>query len=328
MAILVTGGAGYIGSHIVYALMAQGREAVVVDNLQTGHVEAVHPSARFERGDIRDEGFLDGILKRHNIEAVIHFAANSLVGESMAKPLMYYDNNFYGTLVLLKSLVKHEIGNVVFSSTAATYGAPERVPILESDPTNPTNTYGETKLAMEKMFKWTNQAGGPRFVSLRYFNACGAHASGKIGEDHKPESHLIPIVLQVANGQRPEVTIYGEDYRTPDGTCVRDYIHVMDLAQAHIAAVDYLLRGGKSDVFNLGNGVGFSVREVVEMCRKVTGHAIPAKLGERRLGDPDQLVASSEKARAILGFDPRQAALEEIVASAWNWHRSHPRGFA
>ncbi len=328
MAILVPGGAGYIGSHIVYALLEQGREVVVVDNLQTGHVESIHPKALFERGDIRNESFLDDILKRHKIDAVIHFAANSLVGESMEKPLMYYDNNFYGTLVLLKSLVKNGVGNVVFSSTAATYGAPERVPILESDPTNPTNTYGETKLAMEKMFKWANQAGGPRFVSLRYFNACGAHASGNIGEDHRPESHLIPIILQVANGQRPEVTIYGEDYRTPDGTCIRDYIHVMDLAQAHLAAVDYLLKGGKSDVFNLGNGVGFSVREVVEMCRKVTGHAIPAKLGARRPGDPDQLVASSDKARTILGFDPKQAALEEIVSSAWNWHKSHPRGFA
>ncbi len=328
MAILVPGGAGYIGSHIVYALLEQGREVVVVDNLQTGHVESVHPDARFERGDIRNEAFLDDILKRHKIDAVIHFAANSLVGESMEKPLMYYDNNFYGTLVLLKSLVKNGVGNVVFSSTAATYGAPERVPILESDPTNPTNTYGETKLAMEKMFKWAAKAGGPRFVSLRYFNACGAHASGKIGEDHRPESHLIPIVLQVANGQRQEVTIYGEDYRTPDGTCIRDYIHVMDLAQAHLAAVDYLLKGGASDVFNLGNGVGFSVREVVEMCRKVTGQPIPAKLGARRPGDPDQLVASSDKARTILGFDPKQAALEEIVSSAWNWHKSHPRGFA
>ncbi len=327
MAILVPGGAGYIGSHVVDALVREGRDVVVVDNLQTGHPESVHPDARLERGDIRDEAFLDSLFVREKIDAVIHFAANSLVGESMRKPLDYYDNNLYGTLVLLRSMERHGIGNVVFSSTAATYGKPKNDIILETDPTNPENPYGETKLAMEKLFKWSEVAGGPRYVSLRYFNASGAIPDGHIGEDHRPESHLIPIVLKVALGQSPEVRIFGGDYDTPDGTCIRDYIHVVDLAQAHIQAVDHLLRGGQSDIFNLGNGLGFSVREVVEMCRKVTGKDIPAVMAERRPGDPDRLVASSEKAKKVLGFKPEHAELEEIVASAWKWHSTHPNGF-
>lgn len=328
MAVLVLGGAGYIGSHMVHELIGRGADVVVVDNLQTGHAEAVHPKARFMRGDIRDEAFLDGVFKKEKIEAAIHFTANSLVGESMADPMKYYDNNFYGTMVLVRSMLRNGVDKIVFSSTAATYGEPEHVPIVETDKTKPENPYGETKLAMETMFRWVARTGNFRYVPLRYFNASGAAAGGRIGEDHSPESHLIPLVLQVANGLRKEIGIFGDDYPTPDGTCVRDYIHVTDLAEAHIQALEYLNRGGESDVFNLGNGVGFSVKEVVDMCRKVTGCEIPAVVSERRAGDPAQLVASSEKARRVLGFRPSHSDLEEIVSSAWEWHRTHPRGYA
>ena len=276
MAILVLGGAGYIGSHTVYELIDAGRDVVVADNLQTGFRAAVHPKARFYQLDIRDKGALDTLFQAEHIEGVIHFAASSQVGESMSDPLKYYDNNLYGTMVLLQSMVEHGVDKIVFSSTAATYGEPERVPILESDTTVPTNCYGNTKLSMEQMMGWVSQAHGLRYVALRYFNACGAHPSGRIGEAHDPETHLIPIILQVPNGQREAVSIFGDDYPTPDGTCIRDYIHVTDLAQAHILALDYLLTGGENNVFNLGNGVGFSVKEVVDVARKVTGHPIPA----------------------------------------------------
>ena len=328
MAILVLGGAGYIGSHTVYELIDAGKEVVIADNLETGHIEAVHPKAKFYQGDIRDRAFIDLVFDKEKIEGVIHFAANSLVGESMTNPLKYYDNNLCGTKVLLESMVAHGIDKIVFSSTAATYGEPERVPILETDRTEPTNCYGETKLSMEKMFKWTGLAHGLRFVSLRYFNACGAHGSGQIGEAHNPESHLIPLILQVPNGQREFISIFGDDYDTKDGTCIRDYIHVTDLAQAHILAMDYLMRGGESDIFNLGNGVGFTVKEVIDTARTVTGHPIPAKVTPRRAGDPAQLIVSSEKARSVLGWNPQHADLEEIIASAWNWHNNHPNGFA
>ena len=230
-------------------------------------------------------------------------------------------------MTLLKSMVKNGVDKIVFSSTAATYGEPERVPIMEDDRTEPTNPYGETKLAMEKMFKWTAKAHGLKYVSLRYFNACGADADGNIGEAHDPESHLIPIILQVPNGKRDHVSIFGTDYPTPDGTCVRDYIHVTDLAEAHILALKYLINGGESDIFNLGNGVGFSVREVIETARKVTGHPIPAVEGKRRAGDPARLIASSEKAKKILGWNPCHDSLEEIISSAWNWHKNHPDGY-
>lgn len=327
MSILVLGGAGYIGSHTVYELIDAGEDIVIADNLLTGYAEAVHPKARFYEGDVRDKDFLDTVFKKEKISSVIHFAASSLVGESMNNPLKYYDNNLYGTMVLLKSMVENGIDKIVFSSTAATYGEPESIPILETDRTLPANTYGETKLSMEKMFKWTAQAHGLRYVSLRYFNACGAHVSGKIGEAHNPESHLIPIILQVPNGQREYVNIFGDDYETKDGTCVRDYIHVTDLAQAHILAVKYLENGGESDIFNLGNGTGFTVKEVIETARKVTGHAIPAKISPRRAGDPAILVASSEKAKDILGWKSRHAALEEIIETAWRWHKNHPHGY-
>lgn len=328
MAILVLGGAGYIGSHTVYELIDAGRDVVIADNLETGHIEAVHPKAKFYQGDIRNREFVDSVFESEHIDGVIHFAANSLVGESMTNPLKYYDNNLCGTKVLLESMVAHGIDKIVFSSTAATYGEPERVPILETDKTEPTNCYGETKLSMEKMFKWVGKAHGLRFVSLRYFNACGAHVSGKIGEAHNPESHLIPLILQVPNGQREYISIFGDDYDTKDGTCIRDYIHVTDLAQAHILAMDYLMNGGESNIFNLGNGVGFTVKEVIDTARKVTGHPIPANTTPRRAGDPAQLIASSEKARSVLGWHPEHADLEEIIATAWNWHKHHPHGFA
>lgn len=328
MAILVLGGAGYIGSHTVYELIDAGRDVVIADNLETGHIEAVHPKAKFYQGDIRNREFVDSVFESEHIDGVIHFAANSLVGESMTNPLKYYDNNLCGTKVLLESMVAHGIDKIVFSSTAATYGEPERVPILETDKTEPTNCYGETKLSMEKMFKWVGKAHGLRFVSLRYFNACGAHVSGKIGEAHNPESHLIPLILQVPNGQREYISIFGDDYDTKDGTCIRDYIHVTDLAQAHILAMDYLMNGGESNIFNLGNGVGFTVKEVIDTARKVTGHPIPSKTTPRRAGDPAQLIASSEKARSVLGWHPEHADLEEIIATAWNWHKHHPHGFS
>lgn len=327
MRILVLGGAGYIGSHTALELVKAGNEVVIADNLVTGYRKAIPKGAKFYEGDLRDFDFLNKLFQQEKIDAVIHFAAYSLVGESVTNPLKYYDNNLYGTKVLLEAMVKNNVGKIVFSSTAATYGEPENIPILESDRTCPTNPYGETKLAMEKMFKWTAEAHGLRYVSLRYFNACGADESGTIGESHNPESHLIPLILQVPNGKRETISIYGTDYDTPDGTCIRDYIHVTDLAQAHILAVQYLNNGGESDIFNLGNGVGYSVREVIETARKVTGHPIPATETSRRAGDPARLVASSEKAKSVLGWKPVHDSLEEIIASAWNWHKNHPNGY-
>ena len=260
MAILVCGGAGYIGSHAVHALVEKGEQVVIVDNLQTGHRGALNPAATFYEGDIRDAAVLDKIFTENKIEAVIHFAANSLVGESVEKPLLYFNNNVYGMQVLLEAMVRHGIDKIVFSSTAAVYGEPKRVPIHEDDETHPTNPYGETKLTMEKMMKWVSRANGVRYVSLRYFNAAGALPDGSIGEDHATETHLIPLILQVPLGKRDHITVFGEDYPTPDGTCLRDYIHVVDLADAHVRALDYLRQGGESNIFNLGNGQGFSVK--------------------------------------------------------------------
>lgn len=327
MRVLVLGGAGYIGSHTVYELIDEGIEVVIVDSLETGYKEAIHPKATFYKGDIRDKAFMDSVFKKEKIDAVIHFAANSLVGESMVDPLKYYDNNVYGTKVMLSSMIEHGVDKIVFSSTAATYGEPKSIPIMESDPTEPTNTYGETKLAMEKMFKWAAKAHNLRYVSLRYFNACGAHVSGQIGEAHNPETHLIPLILQVPNKKREAISIFGEDYDTNDGTCVRDYIHVTDLASAHILAVKYLSDGGESDIFNLGNGVGFSVKEVIDVARNVTKDQIKAVAEDRRAGDPAVLIASSDKAKKILGWKPKNDSLEEIIASAWRWHETHPNGY-
>ena len=328
MKILVLGGAGYIGSHTVYELTDAGEDVVIIDNLETGYKEAVHPKAKFYQGDLRDRAFVDSVLDQETgIDAVIHFAANSLVGESMTNPLKYYDNNLCGTKTMLESMVAHGIDKIVFSSTAATYGEPEKTPILETDRTEPTNTYGETKLSMEKMFKWVGKAHGLRFVSLRYFNACGAHKSGEIGEAHNPETHLIPLILQVPNGKREAISIFGTDYPTKDGTCVRDYIHVTDLAQAHILAVKYLMEGNESDIFNLGNGIGFTVKEVIETAKEVTQKPIKAVEEGRRAGDPAVLIASSEKAKKVLGWNPEHADLHEIIESAWKWHSTHPEGY-
>lgn len=328
MAILVCGGAGYIGSHTVHQLVAKGEQVVIVDNLATGHRAALNPAAKFYEGDIRDSFVLDRIFTENKIEAVIHFAANSLVGESMEKPLKYFNNNVYGMQVLLEAMVRHQVDKIVFSSTAAVYGEPKRVPILEDDETNPTNTYGETKRTMEKMMKWVSRADGIRYVSLRYFNAAGALDDGSIGEDHSPETHLIPLILQVPLKKRAAITVFGEDYATPDGTCVRDYIHVIDLADAHVLALDYLRQGGASDIFNLGNGQGFSVREMIAAAARATGESIAVEIGQRRAGDPAQLIASSEKARRVLGWKPQYTEVERIIRTAWSWHKSHPNGYA
>ena len=327
MAILVCGGAGYIGSHAVHVLVEKGEEVVIVDNLQTGHRGALNPAAKFYEGDIRDAAVLDKIFTENKIEAVIHFAANSLVGESMEKPLLYFNNNVYGMQVLLEAMVRHGVDKIVFSSTAATYGEPKRVPIHEDDETCPTNTYGETKLTMEKMMKWVSRANGVRYVSLRYFNAAGALPDGSIGEDHKTETHLIPLILQVPTGRRDHITVFGDDYPTPDGTCLRDYIHVVDLADAHVLALEYLRKGGASDIFNLGNGQGFSVKEMIAAAEKATGRSIKVEIGARRAGDPAQLIASSEKARTVLGWKPQFTDVEQVIGTAWKWHESHPHGY-
>jgi UDP-glucose 4-epimerase len=327
MAVLVTGGAGYIGSHTVAELLARGEEVLVLDNLQKGHRPAVLAPTFYE-GDIRDAALLNSIFQTHAVEAVIHFAADSLVGESVTDPLAYYDNNVVTAQRLLSAMKLHGVRNIVFSSTAAVYGEPEQVPIRETDATAPTSPYGETKLAIERMLRWCEGAYGIRSICLRYFNAAGAHPSGAIGEDHTPESHLIPIVLQVALGQRDAVSIFGDDYPTVDGTCVRDYVHVMDLANAHWLALQRLRQTGVSGIYNLGNGQGFSVRDVIEQARAVTGHPIPVQVTPRRPGDPAVLIASSERAKQELGWQPQHAALATIIASAWRWHRDHPRGYA
>ena len=327
MAVLVCGGAGYIGSHAVCDLLKRGEEVIVVDNLQTGHRDAVLEGATLYTGDLRDAEFLNEVFENNHIDAVIHFAADSLVGESVENPLKYYDNNVNGALSLLKVMVKHGVNKIVFSSTAATYGEPRNVPILESDPTVPTNPYGETKLAIEKMLKWAEQAHGIKYTVLRYFNVAGAHIEEDIGEDHNPETHLIPVILQVALGTRGQIKIFGDDYDTHDGTCIRDYIHVTDLVAAHLLAIDKLQNGGESAIYNLGNGNGFSVKEVIETARKVTGHAIPAEIAPRRGGDPAKLVASSEKAIKELGWKPKFNTLEQIIETAWKWHQNHPNGY-
>ncbi|GAA0299463.1 UDP-glucose 4-epimerase [Gracilibacillus halotolerans] len=327
MSVLVLGGAGYIGSHAVYQLIDQGYDVVVIDNLQTGHKHAVHPKASFYQGDIRDKSFLQNVFSEENIEGVLHFAANSLVGESMEVPLDYFDNNVYGTQVLLQVMNQFDVKHIIFSSTAATYGETNQIPIKETVPANPTNAYGETKLTMEKMMKWAEIAHGIKYVSLRYFNVAGARSTGEIGEDHQPETHLIPIVLQVALGQRDYISIFGDDYDTPDGTCIRDYIHVEDLIDAHILALSYLKNGGQSDIFNLGSSQGFSVKEIIETARKVTGHPIPAQTAERRAGDPSTLIAASEKAQQTLGWNPSRTDIHQIIHDAWKWHQENPNGY-
>ncbi|MDT2810814.1 UDP-glucose 4-epimerase GalE [Enterococcus asini] len=327
MAILVLGGAGYIGSHAVDQLVNKGYEVVVVDSLFTGHKAAVHEKAKFYEGDIRDKEFLNNVFEQESIDGVMHFAAFSLVGESVEKPLMYFNNNVYGMQVLLEVMKDHDVKHIVFSSTAATYGEPEVVPISEDMPTNPKNPYGESKLMMEKMMKWCDNAYGMKYVALRYFNVAGAKADASIGEDHDPETHLVPIILQVALGQRDSLKIFGDDYATPDGTCIRDYVQVEDLIAAHILALEYLKAGNPSDAFNLGSNDGYSVKEMLEAARAVTGKEIPAEVVPRRAGDPAQLVAASEKARNILGWEPAYTDIKDIIRTAWNWHVSHPHGY-
>ncbi|RXT02853.1 UDP-glucose 4-epimerase GalE [Ammoniphilus sp. CFH 90114] len=326
MAILVTGGAGYIGSHTVLLLKQLGEEVIVFDNLQKGHQQAILGDS-FYQGDLHNVELLDEIFTKHSIEAVIHFAANSLVGESVQDPMSYYHNNVIGSYHLVQKLIQHEVKAIVFSSTAATYGEPVKVPIEEEDPTVPTNPYGETKLAIERMLKWADQAYGLKSVCLRYFNAAGADPEGQIGEDHTPETHLIPIVLQCALGQRAEVSVFGDDYPTEDGTCIRDYIHVMDLAQAHYLALQRLREKKESGIYNLGNGTGFSVKQVIDTCRQVTGADISAMIAPRRAGDPAVLIASSDKARRELGWEPAYPDLGTIVEHAWIWHKSNPTGY-
>ena len=327
MNVLVCGGAGYIGSHTVYELIERGHSVVVVDSLIKGHKAAIHNEAKFYLGDIRDEEFMDRVFRENQIDAVIDFAAFSLVGESVNEPFKYYENNVYGTLKLLVAMERADVKKIVFSSTAATYGEPENDIIVESDNTNPTNPYGETKLTVEKMLKWADNAYGIKFVALRYFNAAGAHISGKIGEDHNPETHLIPIILQTALGQREKMFIFGDDYDTPDGTCVRDYIHVTDLADAHIKALEKLFRTNESGIYNLGNGKGFSVKEVIEKAKKITGKDFKVEIEARRSGDPSTLIASSEKAIKELGWQPKFNTLDKIIETAWNWHKDHKNGY-
>ncbi|GIN40925.1 UDP-glucose 4-epimerase GalE [Heyndrickxia oleronia] len=328
MSILVLGGAGYIGSHAVYQLIDKNVDVVVVDNLLTGHQQAIHPKAKFYQGNIKDKVFLQQVFEKEQIESVIHFAASSLVWESMSNPIKYFDNNVYGTQVLLDVMRDYGVKQIVFSSTAATYGEQKVMPITEDAITSPTNAYGETKLIMEKLMKWCDVAYGIKFASLRYFNVAGARAAGEIGEDHNPETHLIPVILQVALGQREFISIFGDDYETYDGTCIRDYVHVEDLIDAHILALQYLQKGGESIVLNLGSSKGYSVKEIVEAAREITGHPIPTKIDERRAGDPSTLIASSEKAKRVLEWNPKRTSINHIIQDAWNWHRTHPNGYS
>ncbi len=326
MAILVTGGAGYIGSHTAAELIKNGEDVVIIDNLEKGHKSAVK-GGRLYIGDLRDDDFLKNVFMKEDIEAVIHFAAYSLVGESVGNPLKYYNNNVVSTLKLLNIMKENSINKIVFSSSAAVYGEPENIPILEDNRTLPTNPYGETKLAVEKALKWADKAYGIKYASLRYFNAAGANPDSIIGEDHTPESHLIPIILQAALGQREQLDIFGDDYNTPDGTCIRDYIHVVDLACAHILALKGLREGKDSSIINLGNGTGFSVKEVLQAAREVTGIDIKSRISPRRAGDPAILVASSQKAKETLSWKPQYDDLKAIIETAWNWHRKNPHGF-
>lgn len=326
MAVLIIGGAGYIGSHTVKYFQEQNEEVIVVDNLNTGFRQSVEVDYFYDI-DIRNKEELDKVFKKHDVNGVIHFAANSLVGESMTKPFTYYDNNVYGMMCLLDVMRNNEVKKIVFSSTAATYGEPVNIPIKEDDPTVPTNPYGQTKLAMEDMMKWFDRAYDIKYVSLRYFNASGADKSSKIGEAHNPETHLIPLILQVPLGKREKIYVFGDDYETKDGSAIRDYIHVIDLADAHYLAYKYLLEGNDSNIFNLGNGLGYSVLEVIEAARKATGLEIPMEIVGRRAGDPAILIASSEKARKVLGWDPQHYNLEEIIMDAWNWHKDNPEGY-
>lgn len=325
MAILVTGGAGYIGSVAVEDLRNKGESVVVIDNLVYGHRLAVDASVPFYEGEIGDKARIRQILSDHQISACMHFSAYAYVGESVEKPAKYFDNNLAQTISLLDVLIEGNVKEFVFSSTCATYGEPQYTPIDEKHPQWPVNPYGWTKFMVERALEAYDTAYGLKFVALRYFNACGA--TGKHGEHHDPETHLIPLILAAANGQRPHVSIYGNDYPTPDGTAIRDYIHVADLSQAHLLALEHLHEGKESDFFNLGNGSGYSVKEVVDAARKVTGLPIDEKISPRRAGDPSSLVGDATKAKTVLGWDPQFTTIESIVGSAWNWHQKNPAGY-
>ncbi len=328
MAILVCGGAGYIGSHMVAYLKENNEQVVILDNMEKGHRAAAEAvGGKLYIGDLRDRKILDKVFTENKIRAVIDFAADSLVGESVTEPLKYFENNMGSTINLLNAMKDYNVKYIVFSSTAATYGEPESVPIVETDRTLPTNPYGESKLAVEKILKWCDNAYGIKYTCLRYFNAAGAHISGEIGEDHKQETHLIPIILQVAMGKRKKIMIFGDDYPTEDGTCVRDYVHVTDLASAHLLALKRMEAGGESAIYNLGNGEGFSVKQVIDKAIEVTGVNITAEIDQRRAGDPAVLIASSDKAKKELGWKPKYNSLENIIETAWNWHKNHFHGY-
>jgi UDP-glucose 4-epimerase len=324
MKILVTGGAGYIGSVVSWQLVTEGHEVIVFDNLYQGHRAAVHPQATFIKGDLAHKADIDQAMAQHRPEAVMHFASYTLVGESMQKPFKYLGDNVRNGLNLFESAIEHGVKKFILSSTANLFGEPERIPITEEDKIAPSSPYGEAKLILEQLLHWLEVTKDIRYATFRYFNACGA--TPELGEDHRPESHLIPIVLQVALGQREKITIFGNDYDTPDGSCVRDYIHVSDLASAHIMAL-HALDKGKSMTFNLGIGQGYSNLEIVETARKVTGHPIPADFGPRRPGDPAKLIAGNDKVRRELGWEPKFTSLTDIIQSAWNWHKAHPNGY-
>jgi UDP-glucose 4-epimerase len=321
--ILVTGGAGYIGSHAVLSLLRAGYEVVILDNLVYGHRDLVEKALQVKlvEGDTSDRPLLDNLFKTHNFAAVMHFSAYAYVGESVTDPAKYYHNNVLGTLILLEAMLAASVKKFVFSSTCATYGVPKTIPIPEDHPQNPINPYGTTKLMVEQILSDFDAAYDFKSVRFRYFNAAGADPSGLLGEDHNPETHLIPLVLLTALGKRDAISIFGTDYPTADGTCIRDYIHVSDLADAHVLGLEYLLKGGNSEVFNLGNGSGFSVREVIAAAEAVIGTKIPVKECDRRPGDPPALIGSSEKARKILGWQPQYPDIKDIVAHAWQWHQ-------
>lgn len=324
--VLITGGAGYIGSHVVKRLLERGIETIVLDNLQTGHREAVVGGTCIQ-GDIGDERILQEIFAGHEIDSVIHMAADCLVGDSTKAPLKYFNNNVNKGLRLLGEMIERRVNKMVFSSSAAVYGNPSRVPIEEDSPVLPINPYGETKLIFEKILESCKVAHGLQYISLRYFNAAGADPDGLIGEDHHPETHLIPTVLKALLRKGRKVSIFGTDYDTPDGTCIRDYIHILDIADAHILALEALHAGEGCDIFNLGNGNGFSVQQIIQATSQVTGRTIPVRESQRRPGDPPVLIASPEKIRRRLGWNPQYGKLEEIIETAWRWHRTHPRGF-
>ena len=326
MRVLVTGGAGYIGSHVVQQLVETDHDVVVYDSLERGHRQAVHPDARLIVGDLLDTERLRFAVSTHEFDGIMHFASRIQVGESMRQPFLYLRDNVYGIINLLEIASQHKIQRFILSSTANLFDAPQRLPIAEDEALEPGSVYGETKYMAERLLRWMDRLYGMKYCSLRYFNACGAHPDGHIGEAHDPETHLIPLVLQVAQGKRDSIDIYGADYPTPDGTCIRDYVHVLDLARAHVLALE-ALTDNVSRVYNLGSGSGYSVRQVIEAARRVTGHAIPANEAPRRPGDLPELIADSQKISVELGWETQYKDLDSIIHTAWNWHRHHPNGY-